>query len=313
MQFWHRKRASKETPRVRAWATTKEAKPLAFAGYKAGMTHVIATDTRKTSTSKGQDIVIPTTIIECPPMRIYSIRGYKPLGYGSAVAKEIILSVEKELERKTALPEAKGNIEDFHPEEFSKTTILIYTQPKKIGFKKKPDLFEIELGGSSKDQLTFIKEHEGKEFTVKDLFKEGDFVDVHAVTKGKGFQGPVKRFGIGLKSHKSEKGQRAPGSLGGWSGQAHVMYRVAHAGQMGYHQRTQYNNQIIKISDNPLEVNPKGGFINYGEVRNTYLLMRGTVPGPKKRVIVMTKPIRLKTTTPLPTIKIINTDSKQGR
>ena len=42
------------------------------------------------------------------------------------------------------------------------------------------------------------------------VVKEGDYIDLRAITKGKGYQGPVKRFGIGLKSHKSEKGRRAP-------------------------------------------------------------------------------------------------------
>ena len=70
---------------------------------------------------------------------------------------------------------------------------------------------------------------------------------------------------------------------------------------------------ILKISDNPEEVNPKGGIVNYGEVNGTYVLIRGTVPGPKKRLIVMTQAIRPTVHIPLPTIKTISTDSKQGR
>ena len=158
-----------------------------------------------------------------------------------------------------------------------------------------------------------IKEHLDKEISVQDLYGEGDLVDLHAVTKGKGFQGAVKRFGIGLKSHKSEKGRRTPGSLGGWKGHAHFMYRIAHAGQTGYHQRVQYNNMILKIGDAPEEVNQKGGIINYGEVKNTYVLIKGTVPGPKKRLIVLTKAIRTKKTQAAPTVKTVSTKSKQGR
>lgn len=315
MQFWPRKRAKRETPRIRAWATGgKEAKPLAFAGYKAGMTHVIATDNRKTSTTKGQDIVMPVTIIECPPMRIYSIRGHKKEGYGSKVVKEIIINTDKHLARKLDVPKkATGKVEDIKADEYDNITIQVYTQPKETTIKKKPDFFEVELAGSNEEKINYIKEHADKEIKATDIFGEGDLVDAHAITKGKGFQGPVKRFGIGLKSHKSEKGRRNPGSLGGWKGHAHFMYRVAHAGQTGYHQRVQYNNMILKIGENAQEVNPKGGIVNYGLVKGNYLLVKGTIQGPKKRLVVLTEAIRPTVKHPTPTIKKINTDSKQGR
>ncbi len=315
MQFWPRKRAKRSTPRVRSWADSKEAKPLAFAGYKAGMTHVIATDAHKNSPTKGQDIMLPATIIECPPMKIFSVRCYQAEGYGVRVAKEMILSPDKDLERKISLPKKKpsAKIDDIKPEDYTDITIICSTQPKKIGFKKKPDLVEIHLGGSNEEKLAFIKEFENKELTVGDIYSEGDYVDIHAITTGRGFQGAVKRFGIGLKSHKSEKGQRTPGSLGGWKGHAHFMYRIAHAGQTGYHQRVQYNNQILKISDKPEEVNPKGGIIRYGDVKNTFVLVQGSVPGPKKRLITMAKPLRLKVSKQVPTVQSVSKASTQGR
>ncbi|MBR9702788.1 50S ribosomal protein L3, partial [Candidatus Woesearchaeota archaeon] len=287
---------------------------LGFAGYKAGMTHVIATDNRKNSTSKGQDMVMPVTIIECPPIRIHAIRAHVAEGYGTKVVKEIKLDTDKFLSRKLDLPKTlKADLHALSPENYSEFSILAYTQPNKIGFKKKPDVIELRLGGKPEDQLAFIKEHVGKDIAVSDIFGEGDLVDTHAITKGRGFQGAVRRFGIGLKSHKSEKGRRTPGSLGGWKGHAHFMYRVAHAGQMGFHQRVQYNNIILKISDNPEEVHIKGGIVNYGNVKNTYILVKGTVQGAKKRLIVLTKAIRPKVKIPLPTLKTISTESKQGR
>ncbi len=316
MQFWPRKRAKKPVARVRSWPEIKEAKPAAFAGYKAGMTHVIATDAHKHSPTKGQDISIPVTIIECPPMNIFSVRLYKKEGYGEKVIKDIIITTDKDLARKLDLPKNSKTSEEINkinPDDYSDITIIAYTKPRKIGFKKKPDLMEIRLGGSNEEKINFIKEHSEKGFTIKDIFSEGDYVDLHAITKGKGFQGAVKRFGIGLKSHKSEKGRRTPGSLGGWTGHAHFMYRIAHAGQMGYHQRVQYNNQILKISDNPEEVNQKGGILRYGLVKNTYVLVRGSVPGAKKRLITMVKAIRPKKTEELPTIQKIITESAQGK
>ena len=69
MQFWPRKRAKKQTARVRSWASSKEIKPLGFAGYKAGMTHAIVIDNRQKSLTKGEKISTPVTVIECPVIK----------------------------------------------------------------------------------------------------------------------------------------------------------------------------------------------------------------------------------------------------
>ena len=63
---------------------------------------------------------------------------------------------------------------------------------------------------------------------------------------------------------------------------------------MGYHQRTEFNKKVIKVGTEGAEITPKGGFLNYGEVRNTYVLIHGSVPGPTKR------PIRIRDATTLP-------------
>ena len=76
-QFWPRKRAKKIVPRIRNFTTTKETKPLAFLGYKAGMTHIQVRDNNPTSQTKSQIITIPATIIDCPPIRPLSLRFYK--------------------------------------------------------------------------------------------------------------------------------------------------------------------------------------------------------------------------------------------
>ena len=153
---------------------------------------------------------------------------------------------------------------------------------------------EIALGGTKEDQLNFIKENIGKEISIDQIFEETQLIDIHAITTGRGFQGPVKRFGIGLTSHKAEKARRNPGSLGPWKGQTHIMWKVAHAGQTGYFTRTEYNKKLIKISTNLEEINPKSGIAHYGKVKNTFILIKGSIPGPKKRLIVLTQPIRSK-------------------
>ncbi len=293
MQFWPRKRAKRIYARVKAWATGKDAKLLGFAGYKAGMTHVMAIDSCKNSLSKGEEVSIPVTIIECPPIKIAYIRFYKK--DGKVLTQVLADNVEKTLARKLDLPkDNKKKIEDIKPESYEDVTAVVYTQPKLTGIgKKKPEVFEIALGGNKDDKVNYLKEHMGKDIPVTDVFAEGDLVDFHVVTKGKGFQGPVKRFGISIRSHKSEKGIRTPGSIsGGWVAQGHMMHRTAHAGQMGMHQRTEYNKLLLKIGSQPEEVNQKGGIMKYGDVKSQYILIKGTVGGSKKRIVRFNVAIR---------------------
>lgn len=295
MQFWPRKRSKKEYMRVRSWPTAKEARPLGYAGYKVGMTHIIAIDNRAKSPSKGQEIAMPCTVIECPPIKIAGINFYKNTVYGMKLVKTLNCKADKELKRRKSIAKKTNDddLNNINPEEFSDIRLIVYTQPKQTSIgKKKPEIFELGLGGKNADKLAYIKEHRNKEVRVSEIFKPGQLVDTVAVTKGKGLQGPVKRFGVSLRSHKAEKTKRGPGSLGAWRGQSHMMYRVAHAGQMGYHSRIEYNKWILKISEKPEEINPKGGFIRYGNVKNEYILIKGSVQGPAKRLIRFNVPKR---------------------
>ncbi|MCF7866513.1 50S ribosomal protein L3 [Candidatus Woesearchaeota archaeon] len=321
MGVWPRKRSVRPYAKVRAKASVKEAKLLSFPAYKAGMTHVMAVGSDKNKRTAKLNTAVSVTILECPPIRLASLRLYKETSNGSVVVSQLNFKTEKELTRK--LPVVKkgklsttDDLAKLNSDDYSDVTVQVYTQPKQTSIKKTPELFEISLGGKVADKIEWVKAHLDSQIPITEVFKEGQFVDSHSITKGKGFQGPVKRFGIGLTSHKAEKARRNPGSLGGWKGQAHVMYRVPHAGQTGYHQRTQFNNSILKISEKPEEVNPKGGLVNFGNVKSSYLLIRGTIPGPKKRLITLTEPVRLNGKKPEFTpdsIKQIITDSKQGR
>ena len=297
MQFWPRKRANRPYARIRSWIDRKtENGLLGFSGYKVGMTHIIVTDNRKNSKTKGQELSRPVTIIECPPIKVGGVRFYTTKGYGLAPAKDIVTKFDKEAARKISIPKktTESELNTIKPEEYKDIRLLVYTQPKLTGRgNKKPELFEMGIAGSLANKIAFANEHLGKEITVNQVFKEGQVLDIHAVTTGRGFQGPVKRFGIGLRQHKSEKVKRGPGSLGGWRSQAHVMYRVAHAGQTGYHQRIEYNKKIMKMSNEPKDINIKGGFERYGVVKNQYLLLDGSVAGPVKRIIRMTPAVRL--------------------
>ena len=310
MQFWPRKRSKRIYPKIRSWKGSKEIGLLGFAGYKAGMTHINYTDLGKHSLTKGDEVSIPVTVIECPPIKIAAVRFYKHRGSKQATT-DIFTGKDKELNRKISIPKNPKKISDVIIEDFDDIRVIVYTQPKLVGLKKKPEVFELALSGKKEEKFNFVKENLDKEITIDKVFKEGQFLDTHAITKGKGTQGPVKRFGIDLKRHKSEKSRRNPGVIGAWDTRWH-MYRVAHAGQTGFQQRIDHNKLLIKISDDPESINPDGGFLKYGVIKNPYVLIKGSVSGPRKRLIFFTSAHR-KESTEVPQISYTSTRSKQGR
>jgi large subunit ribosomal protein L3 len=168
-------------------------------------------------------------------------------------------------------------------------------------------------GGKYQERLEFAKGLLGKEITFKEFAPEGAMIDIASITKGKGFQGHIKRWGCKLLSHKNSKHRRMIGNLGPKSPK-YVRPSVPQAGQMGYHQRTEFNKRVLKIGDKPEEINPKGGFLHYGLVRNSYIMLHGSIPGPTKRLIGFRDAARL-TGTKLgkaPEITYVSQESKQG-
>ena len=102
LQFWPHKRSKKHCARVRTWATVKENKLLGFLGYKVGMTHLLVKDNNPNSHLKDRDIFTPVTVIECPPMKVYSIRYYlENEDNDQEIVSEVFSKkVDKELKRK---------------------------------------------------------------------------------------------------------------------------------------------------------------------------------------------------------------------
>jgi large subunit ribosomal protein L3 len=288
LQYWPRKRARRPYPVIRSYPDVKEAKPLAFAAYKAGMTSVTIIDTRKGSPTSGQEVVWAASVLECPPMLVIGARAYSK---GKALADFYSQKLPK-----MKLPVRKGREIEWAEKNLEKIEflrLLVSTQPGKIGMKKKPEIFEIGFGGTKDKQLAFYKEKSGKEIGIEDVFKEGQFIDLISVTKGKGFGGVVKRFGVKIRGRKDEQHHRQIGVIG-TEGMARVLYTIPQPGQLGYNRRTEFNKHIIKISSNPEEINPAGGFVGYGLVRSTWCLVKGSVPGPKKRLVMLRHPIRAK-------------------
>ena len=316
LQYYHRRRAKRIYPRIRAWAqnTSKELRMLGFAGYKVGMTHVFYKDSNPNSPSKNESISCPVTVLECPPLKLLSIKFYGTKYYREALIGQLIASkLEKDLKRKINIPKkTKEQDIDQLLQKTSEIRLEVYTQPRltSIG-KKKPEVFEIALTKSDpKTQYEYAKSLFDKEIRIQEVFKEGQFLDIHAVTKGKGLQGAVKRFGVSLKAHKSEKKRRSAGNLGAWTPKK-VSFRIPQKGQMGFHTRTEYNKPLMLINSDPKIVNPKDGFTHYGYVKNDFILIKGSVAGPQKRLIRLNEAIRIKDPSRPFDITHISVESKQ--
>jgi large subunit ribosomal protein L3 len=305
LAFYPRKRAARIYPNIDTYPSVDKTIPLAFAAYKVGMGHVIALDNRKNSPTYGMQISIPVTILEVPPLKVIGVRFYQKTTRGLKVLTEIYSKdLPKELERKVKI---KSNFSDQKIEEVKKNAekisnvrLIIATEPKKTGLgKKKPEIFEIEVGGkNSKEKIEYALSLLGKEFLPNEAFKEGEVVDVIAVTKGKGTQGPVKRFGIKIQGRKAKEKLRHVGSLG-QERPGKVRWTVPMAGQMGFQTRTELNKRILKFG-NGNEINPKSGFKRYGIIKSSFVIIEGSVPGSKKRLVMIRKAIRSKEAPILP-------------
>ncbi len=322
LAYLPRGRAAKETGRIRYWPhVTDGTRLLGFMGYKAGMTHLFYIDDRPRSPNFGKEINQPITVIETPPILVCAIRAYRRGDYGLKAFAEVWMEdPPKELDRVLTLPEK------FDPEAGLKEVegkldqivefrLLTITQPRFVGIpKKKPELMEIKVDGTSiEDLFEFAKGLLGKTVPIDTVFKEGQFIDTVAVTKGKGFQGPVKRWGIKILPRKSRKTKRGVACIGPWK-PPRVLYTVPRAGQMGYHQRTEYNKRIMKIGAVGSDITPAGGFVRYGVVKGPYILLQGSVPGPKKRLIRLRIPARPPSNVSVEPPKIVDVslESQQG-
>ncbi len=320
LAYLPRGRASHWTPRIRFWPDY-EGPPrlLGFAGFKAGTTHVTIVDNRQGSLNYGKEVTFPVTVVETPPLKVAALRFYETWNNGIRTLGEVWSNdQDKELKRKIKTPEKFDDTKGWERIDSSKDKLkevraIVASRPRAttIG-RKTPDLFEVKIdGGSVEEQLEFGKKILGKEVKISEVFKEGGEVDVISITKGKGIQGPVKRWGIKKLKHKSRKTVRGVGSIGPWHPH-YVMYSVPRAGQMGFAQRTEYNKQILKMGDNGTDVTPKGGFLRYGPVRTEYTVLRGTIPGPARRLVALRYPSRGQPSGEAPKLEQLNLSSKQG-
>ena len=300
--FRPRARAKSIEARVRTWAESSLEKTslLGFAGFKAGGLHILTIDDREKTPNFGKQLINVSTVIVTPPIKVIGIRGYNQNSYGKyAVFDVYAKDLPKELSRKfnaTYNEEALTNSGSLL-DKISSIMAIVAVNPRDVNMsQKKPFVFEIAISGNNnvKAQYDYVKNLLGKEVHARDIFQVGQYIDVFGITRGKGVEGPVTRFGIKRKQHKSRKSVRAVGTLGPIS-PAVVMYTVPRQGQRGFHQRTEYNKRILLLSstdkgDN--SINPPGGFKHFGLVKGEYLVVRGSIPGVPKRLIKMRHPLR---------------------
>lgn len=317
--FWPRKRARRSIGQIKSWPEGGGApKVQGFVGYKAGMTHAHIVDYRPTSTTSGQEVIMPVTVVEVPPLRVVAVRGYVQTPYGLRTKGEVWAEkLDKSLAERVNLPK-KPSAEGWKGIEAScdDLRVLVHTLPDKVtGVDGKvPELMEYRVGGGDiQARLEYARKVLGKELDVNECLKEGDMVDAIAVTTGYGFQGRIKRFGAKLLSHKNSKRRRNIGTQGPWH-PSFVTSTIPQQGQMGYHQRTEYNKRVLKVGENGQEITPRGGFPHYGIVRNKYLLLHGSLPGPTKRLIRFRDAVRYEAgvTFEKAQISYVSTQSKQG-
>ncbi len=283
------------------------------------MNYALAIDNQEGSLTFGKEIVIPLTALETPPMIACALRAYTKNFDGLKTFSEAWMEKpSKDFERVISVPEKFATEESLKKIEsnldhITDLRVLMATQPRlaKRG-KKAPDLVEVKVGGGTiKERFEYAKKILGTEVKIADFTKEGEAMDAIGITKGKGIQGPVKRWGIRRKFHKSRKTVRQVGSIGGWTPH-YVMYSVPRAGQMGFHQRTEYNKLVIKIGNNGSEVTPKGGYLRYGVISSDYVMLKGSLPGTTNRLVLIRVASRPPPEAPAPKIEYLHVASHQG-
>jgi large subunit ribosomal protein L3 len=309
-------------PRVRTWPLAAGDKPslLGFAGFKAGMLHLHTVDDREKTPNFGKPMFSPATAIAVPPLFVYGLRAYRRGPQGEEIAadvyaKETPNELARRVRRKGDDPTGALAHLATQLNEVSRLMVLCAARPREARLaQKRPFVFELPVGGGDRQaQLEFAKGLLGREVRPPDAFKPGAYVDVIGITRGKGFEGPVTRLGIKRKQAKSRKSVRAVGTIGPWH-PAMVVYTVPRAGQRGFHHRVEYNKKILVVgSGADLSVTPAGGFPHFGEVRGSYLIVRGSVPGAAKRPLKLRIPARAPTSkTQPPRVLELSVSAKTG-
>jgi len=215
--------------------------------------------------------------------------------------------------------------------------VIAHTQPTKVklGFKK-AHVMEIQVnGGTVAQKVDYAMNLFERKVPVSAVFKESEMIDVIGITKGHGFEGVTTRWGTRRLPRKTHKGLRKVACIGAWH-PARVSFAVARAGQHGYHHRTVINKKVYrigagvnsgeggaKVTNNAStefdltekNITPMGGFPHYGSVTEDYVMIKGSVQGPVRRVVTLRQslcPPSSRTALEQIKLKWIDTSSKIG-
>ncbi len=287
--------------RIRSWPeiTSEQPKLLGYAGFKVGCIQVVSIDDRDRTPNHGKQLVSLGTVVATPPISVIGIRAYHEDTYGAHALFDVYSTdMPKEVSRIFTIKQKEGTIERAEKllGKVSELFAIVAVLPKTAGIsQKKPYIFEVAVkGGDIKKQFEFLKGLFGKQVKVEEVFELGSSVDVASISKGKGWEGPITRWGVKRKQHKSRKSVRAVGSLGPIS-PASIMYTVPRAGQRGFHQRVEYNKRIMIMSNtekSEFKINPSGGFKHYGFVNGDFVVLKGSIPGTYRRLVKFRSQIR---------------------
>ena len=220
----------------------------AILATKVGMTQVFSEDGTLT----------PVTVLQAGPCVVTQIKTVENDGY-SAVQVGFVDKKDRIVNK-----DAGGRKEVIHRHGVSKAG--------QGHFKK--------AGVSSKRYIREFKFENAGDYTLgaeikADIFAEGDKVDDSAISKGKGFQGVVKRHGfggVGQATHGQHNRLRAPGSVGACSYPAKVFKGMRMAGQMGNEKVTVQNLQVVKVIP-----------------EHNVLMIKGSIPGSKGSIVLIEK------------------------
>lgn len=205
-------------------------------GRKIGMTSVFNADGTSVS----------VTVIEAGPCVVTQVRSQEVDGY-----KAIQLAFGEKKEKNTS----SAMVGHF----------------KKANTTPKKNIVEFRDFATEFDTVAEL----GKEVKVEDVFAEGDFIDAVGTSKGKGFQGVVKRYGfagVGGQTHGQHNRLRAPGSMGNASFAARVIKGKRLPGRMGGERVKVTNLKVVKIMP-----------------EQNIILVSGSVPGAKNSTIILQK------------------------
>lgn len=353
--FLPKKKSRRHRGKVKAFPKddpTQKPHFTAFMGYKAGMTHVVRDVERPGSKLHKKEVVECVSIVETPPMVVVGLVGYIETPQGLRALTTVWAGhLSDECKRRFYKNWYRSKRKAFTRYEARRATeqgqeqmkveldrirnccqvvrAICHTQVSKtpIG-QRKAHVMEIQInGGTMSDKVDFIVGMFEQELKVNAVFNNEETIDVIGVTKGHGVQGVVSRWGVTRLPRKTHRGLRKVACIGAWH-PARVQFQVPRHGQYGYHHRTEMNKKIYRVGLaedkanastefdlTEKQITPMGGFPHYGCVNNDFLMLKGMIVGPKKRVITLRKsllPQVSRVALEKVNLKFIDTSSKMG-